>query len=1561
MDSSDDETDLYVDAFSTVPVNTLKRQGQGQLENAGMDLQTRSNVLFGEAATDYDVVKAPLSLYGISKPVTDMWQPPPFPSDVILRTSEGQSEPPTGQSRNGQIVYDLVSHSDFPVYELAKNVVRSPVDEGPEESLPELRIVEEENGTQGDNFYEAVCMDDGVQSNEQGAESMCPSKDQDAKCTVKKEDSKCTMDEKDLMCLLDRNPEQLTVKQEGENQLLQVEPEKVLSDADYKKDDKFIYDLAGPVIDNGKDSQIEDKAPGSLVEQEVPPKPLCRKESLQGKLPPGASGVYEEITLPDTLPSQEKTSLKPKIKKKRSSREKTKRGGNKWDTLQRGTTPSQSMQGYPTVSSEGTLYNDVYYPGDNDDYGNSLDGGSTDSEFDTISDQEEAELAEIDTYSNKPLPKPPPKSKAGILERMMPKSMIKKTDKPSLEEESPCLPVKLDTKRHPPPEMPAPPADLTQTQHKKRKVIEGIIGSEKSYIDSLDRVVNVYKTPLLAVYNLDTKEGKLKDVFNKTQEILNYHLMFQLELAECVKNWDTTERIGDIFTASFSRAMVVDVYSDYVNKFSMAMEEIKRAQNAQPALRKFLQPQFGNEVSQSDLSPGARSKRPVDVQALRRDPNFLVVQEQEQTTSDRLSIFGLMVKPVQRFPQFIMFMQDLLKYTPPNHHDRCALQRAMTELENVAHRLNESKRESEQYLEAKRLLKKLGRTFPERSQKLLRQDDFEQMTKANNSAEIQMKKRRLILMDDCLILIGVTYRDTEDRRASEQLKVKSVCALVNLELKDSSISPDMQSNILTTGRRTSIQTKAPQKPEDDPFHLYNDLSGMMHDLSVLAKIGALTSSLQNTYENLSEDLVIEVTRDLQQMIQVKDQQLQLLNSCTINVHDTFKNVRYTFQTSTPVMKQEWCKEFLMAKFALEPPNNPGWLKGEETNSLQPAVFMKSVCVDMPRNYTKMKCAVPVFLSAPGTIDIGIQHLWVVMTTEKRTQVALVSTQSTKPALVESFQAMDVEAVAVEMVQGYATVDTEDAFVEDTVWMSTIKSEIVVFRLFNEAGRRDLSTTARKPRTRFFCHGIAMVIRAIDDRVFVGCNNGNLVIYDRGEEGKWNFRNPTITVIDNMPIRSILVMDEEVWLSCRDYVYIVQYEENSYSEKVRMSSNEGGSEISEMVRSGVGLWVSYKDQSRVCLFHIETKENLQEVNVKGAVERMVSSCPTYAKEKSTDNCFVTSLMTSRGYLWIGTNVGIILTVSLPRLKDGVPRYWDKPWVSCHAHNGPVRLLIPVYCDTINLWQFVDGANQMAGNEPCDISDLGSERGTSSSVVEPEASNLKDTLGVQVLPHEKGDVLLPQNVSLMTMRDEDNAPLSSKSSKLHLRHSRSTMPYRRELLETVKKKRLGTVRNSNLLDKVSSEEEVSLYYSDLLTFDEGSDSSKSSDLSEKISGNESTGKSSDVTPVVGETQNQPQGDVNVQQSHKEGKPKKSFSLRKKSLSMQSKNKSPNVRSSLSLRLPPGEHNGPRMKAISTLSKRNCNAVIVISGGDGYLDWKRPPLEQKEFLRNDESSLMMWMYKF
>lgn len=106
-----------MDACSTVPFS-MRRHLQGQGENTGTDLQNSSNGLV------YDVVAPLPSLYDISKP-----------------KSESLDCPLNITTDPDIFVYDLAKPSDCAVYELAKNMIRTPSDEK-EPPLPELRIVE---------------------------------------------------------------------------------------------------------------------------------------------------------------------------------------------------------------------------------------------------------------------------------------------------------------------------------------------------------------------------------------------------------------------------------------------------------------------------------------------------------------------------------------------------------------------------------------------------------------------------------------------------------------------------------------------------------------------------------------------------------------------------------------------------------------------------------------------------------------------------------------------------------------------------------------------------------------------------------------------------------------------------------------------------------------------------------------------------------------------------------------------------------------------------------------------------------------------------------------------------------------------------------------------------------------------------------------------------------------------------------------------------------------------------------------------------------------------------
>lgn len=170
------------------------------------------------------------------------------------------------------------------------------------------------------------------------------------------------------------------------------------------------------------------------------------------------------------------------------------------------------------------------------------------------------------------------------------------------------------------PSLPPAPAGLSQQALKRRHIVAAIVHSENSYVATLQRLVNDYKKPLEESSPPILSSTKISTLFHRLPEILQCHTLFRIALADCVRNWDKEEKLGDVFIAAFSKTKVLDIYSGFINNFSVAMDLAKMEAKRKSALADF----------------------------------FKVKQI---SAHDRLSFFGLMVKPVQRFPQFILFLQ----------------------------------------------------------------------------------------------------------------------------------------------------------------------------------------------------------------------------------------------------------------------------------------------------------------------------------------------------------------------------------------------------------------------------------------------------------------------------------------------------------------------------------------------------------------------------------------------------------------------------------------------------------------------------------------------------------------------------------------------------------------------------------------------------------------------------------------------------------------------------------------------------------------------------------------
>ncbi|XP_069544114.1 rho guanine nucleotide exchange factor 10-like protein [Brachyistius frenatus] len=104
----------------------------------------------------------------------------------------------------------------------------------------------------------------------------------------------------------------------------------------------------------------------------------------------------------------------------------------------------------------------------------------------------------------------------------------------------------------------------------------------------------------------------------------------------------------------------------------------------------------------------------------------------------------------------------------------------------------------------------------------------------------------------------------------------------------------------------------------------------------------------------------------------------------------------------------------------------------------------------------------------------------------------------------------------------------------------------------------------------------------------------------------------------------------------------------------------------MVRSGGGVWMVFTRCSSIHLFHTETLEPLQEVNIS-----------TRNTHLSPGPVHVSSLLVCQGLLWVGTSRGVILTFPVPTL-EGIPKITGKGTMSLNAHCGPVDFLVSPSC-------------------------------------------------------------------------------------------------------------------------------------------------------------------------------------------------------------------------------------------------------------------------------------------
>ncbi|GFN92544.1 rho guanine nucleotide exchange factor 10 [Plakobranchus ocellatus] len=239
----------------------------------------------------------------------------------------------------------------------------------------------------------------------------------------------------------------------------------------------------------------------------------------------------------------------------------------------------------------------------------------------------------------------------------------------------------------------------------------------------------------------------------------------------------------------------------------------------------------------------------------------------------------------------------------------------------------------------------------------------------------------------------------------------------------------------------------------------------------------------------------------------------------------------------------------------------------------------------------------------------------------------------------------------------------------------VLSRILVFPLISENGVR------RNPLSVLKTPAVTADLKFVDERLFCAFEGGTMNIFSRITSGGWSITRPTQLSFGSVSIKLHFIHDEDIWLSCGNKLSLVEIDSLAINATHTLSANHE-SDINQVVKTGVGIWVSFLNSAYIKLYHLETMVNLQEISIGNFVHRIKTE-KLWTLSDNTTNLVVTSLAESKGLLWIGTSVGVVLTLPLPRLSDGVPLYRGRPSISLHAHRGPVKFLVPLHCASSTL--------------------------------------------------------------------------------------------------------------------------------------------------------------------------------------------------------------------------------------------------------------------------------------
>lgn len=452
--------------------------------------------------------------------------------------------------------------------------------------------------------------------------------------------------------------------------------------------------------------------------------------------------------------------------------------------------------------------------------------------------------------------------------------------------------------------------------------------------------------------------------------------------------------------------------------------------------------------------------------------------------------------------------------------------------------------------------------------------------------------------------------------------------------------------------------------------MYCELNSLIHDLEIMSRIKSMVSSLRYEYQGLSNDLIDQLSGEIQNEIRRKDSQITLIDQSCLQLRIRSKNFKDTIciQMSDPEIRKDWLTDVRLAKLALDRANNPAWdivtenmssSSGNINGITQQRVplFVRSLPIFATTKSSQLTCALhyKMYHNIPGLEDGGSGVLWICNVNDNGSQLGALNTIESEISLIHSYELCDSHVKCMELVAN------------DLIWLGLRENRVIIVDANSPGEWRQIAALD--------VPGEVTCIKQLNQFVYVGLNIGAIYVFEIGR-----LEEPTILTLSQSPVTCLLAIGKEMYACSHNKIWIIQGNilDRSHSlspENIIAASDDSLNHALAkeeprpylLAHCGIGLWVSLLNSSIIKLYHTETFKHLQDLNVAPNVKRVLTDSPIDVP------IHVTSMLATRGLLWIGTSAGVIVTLTLPRLQ-GVPLVSGCLNVSLHRHFGPVTILL-----------------------------------------------------------------------------------------------------------------------------------------------------------------------------------------------------------------------------------------------------------------------------------------------